>query len=156
MQLGKKRKLGRRIEELEVGETFELTEKMEDRDLLLYLGLTNDNNPLYIQHDYAAQTPFEKPIVPHAMLTGILTSAISKHLPGPGSYIKGQQLTFHAPVFHDDTIECSLRIEEIREEQREVNIHVLARLTDGTIVLEGEMAVNPPFTNEITDGSMKE
>ncbi len=87
MLLGKKRKLGRQIGEITVGEKLTLTEKIEDKDLLLYLGLTNDANPLYIQHDYASLTPYEKPIVPSIMLTGIITSAVSKYLPGPGSHI---------------------------------------------------------------------
>lgn len=51
--LGKKRKLGRQIGEISRGEKLKLTEKVEDKDLLLYLGLTNDANPLYIQQDYA-------------------------------------------------------------------------------------------------------
>ncbi|NIK15709.1 acyl dehydratase [Saccharococcus thermophilus] len=83
----KKRKLGRNISEISVGEKLVINEKMEDKDLLLYLGLTDDANPLYIQHDYASQTPLKKPIVPAVMLTGMITSAISKYLPGPGSHI---------------------------------------------------------------------
>ena len=60
MLLGKKRKLGREIKEMNVGEKLALTEKIEDKDILLYLGLTDDANPLFIQHDYASQTPFQK------------------------------------------------------------------------------------------------
>lgn len=47
--LSKKRKLGRLISDISVGEKLVLTEAIEDKDLLLYLGLTNDANPLYIQ-----------------------------------------------------------------------------------------------------------
>ncbi len=75
--LGKKRKIGRLISDISVGEKLVLTEAIEDKDLLLYLGLTNDANPLYIQHDYASQTPLKRPIVPAIMLTGMITSAIS-------------------------------------------------------------------------------
>ena len=91
MILGKKRRLGRKIEDITVGEKLKLTEKIEDKDLLLYLGLNKRWKSLYIQHDFASQTPYEKPIVPTIMLTGIITSAISKYLPGPGSHIVEQQ-----------------------------------------------------------------
>ena len=70
------------MDEITVGEKLSITEKIEDKDLLLYLGLTNDANPLYIQHDYASQTPYEKPIVPSIMLTGMITTAVTKYLPG--------------------------------------------------------------------------
>lgn len=87
MDIGKPRKLGKTIDEIEEGESLSVTESIEDNQLLLYLGLTNDANPLYIQHDYARQTAYERPIVPSIMLMGIVTSAISKHLPGPGSHV---------------------------------------------------------------------
>ncbi len=35
MLLGKKRKLGRKIDEMKVGEKLTLTEKIEDRDLII-------------------------------------------------------------------------------------------------------------------------
>ena len=87
MNISKPRKLGKTINELEEGDSLSLTESIEDNQLLLYLGLTNDANPLYIQHDFAKQTEYQQPIVPSVMLMGIITSAISKHLPGPGSHV---------------------------------------------------------------------
>lgn len=91
MLLGKKRKLGRLIEEIQVGEKLRFSEKIEDKDLLLYLGLTDDNNPLYIQHDYASLTPYEKPIVPPVMLMGMITGAVSKIMPGPGAALSAKR-----------------------------------------------------------------
>ncbi|MGQ0439497.1 MaoC/PaaZ C-terminal domain-containing protein, partial [Bacillus sp. B-TM1] len=97
--LKKKVQIGRKMDEITVGEKLSITEKIEDKDLLLYLGLTNDANPLYIQHDYASQTPYEKPIVPSIMLTGMITTAVTKYLPGPGSHITRKDLMFvkHVP-----------------------------------------------------------
>ena len=43
--LGKKRRLGKKVEEITIGEKLKLTEKIADKDILLYLGLTNDGNP---------------------------------------------------------------------------------------------------------------
>ncbi len=59
----KKRKPGRTIREIQVGEKLVFQASIEDKDLLLYLGLTDDANPLYIQHDYALQTPLGRPVV---------------------------------------------------------------------------------------------
>ncbi|ATP42477.1 enoyl-CoA hydratase [Solibacillus sp. R5-41] len=109
---------------MEIGERLHITETIEDKDLLLYLGLTNDSNPLYIQHDYAADTPFGKPIVPTIMLNGIITSAISKHMPGPGSNILEQHLIYSLPVFHYETIEFTLQMEQIDEAKNMVEISV--------------------------------
>lgn len=126
MILDSKRRLGKKIEDISVGEKLKLTEKIEDKDLLLYLGLTNDSNPLYIQHDYAAKSQFEKPIVPTIMLTGIITSATSKYLPGPGSHIKAYELEFPKPVYHYMTINFLLEVVEVKENSNEIIVKVEA------------------------------
>ena len=138
-------KLGKKIDEILVGERLHLTETIEDKDLLLYLGLTNDNNPLYIQHDYAASTPFEKPIVPAIMLNGIITSAISKHMPGPGSHIREQNLKFLDPVYHYETINFLLQVVQVDTEQHSIDVSIKAFNADKQPVVEGYIKVSPPF-----------
>lgn len=145
MLLGKKRRLGRKIDEIKVGEKLELSEKIDDKDLLLYLGLSNDNNPLFIQHDYASLTPFHKPIVPQIMLTGIITSAISKYLPGPGSSIKKQNLLFPKPVYHYAAIEYHFEVVDVNEEDHLIEMTVEAIDEGNDVVVEGTFLVCPPY-----------
>ncbi|WP_432352198.1 MaoC/PaaZ C-terminal domain-containing protein [Sporosarcina sp. A2] len=144
MILGKKRRVGRGIHDIKVGEKLKLTEKIEDRDLLLYLGLTNDPNPIYIQHDFASQTDVQKPIVPTLMLTGIITSAISKYLPGPGSYILGQHLDFPVPVYHYETVNILLEVTEVHVEDNQITIQVNATNESGKPTVIGFVTVAAP------------
>lgn len=148
MILGKKRRLGRKVENITPGEKLKLTEKIEDKDILLYLGLTNDGNPLYIQHDYASQTPYEKPIVPTILLAGIITSAISKYLPGPGSHIVEKILEFPKPVFHYATIEFLLEVVEVNTNENKIVVKVVASDEDEEIVVSGSVTVIPPKVEE--------
>ncbi|PFG14199.1 MaoC family dehydratase [Bacillus sp. es.036] len=145
MLLGKKRKLGRMIDEMSVGEKLEVTEKIEDRDLLLYLGLSNDNNPLFIQHDYASMTPFKKPIVPQIMLLAIITGAISKYLPGPGSSIKKQEVIFENPVHHYETLHFQFEVMNVFTKEHEVEINVKGINESGEAILDGLFTVCPPY-----------
>lgn len=142
--LQRKSKLGKRISEILVGEKLHVTETIEDKDLLLYLGLTNDNNPLYIQHDYASSTPYKAPIVPTIMLNGIITSAISKHMPGPGSHIREQAITFVNPVYHYETIDFTLQVDRIDYDQNVVDVSVKAFNANKDPIIEGIIKVNPP------------
>ncbi|GKV69587.1 enoyl-CoA hydratase [Sporosarcina sp. NCCP-2716] len=144
MILGKKRRVGRSVSDIKIGEKLKLTEKIEDRDLLLYLGLTNDPNPIYIQHDFAAQTEVERPIVPTLMLTGIITSAISKYLPGPGTYILAQNLEFPVPVHHYETVEVTLEITQTEPEENRAVISVIAENEAGAAVVRGSVVIAPP------------
>ncbi|MDX8363957.1 MaoC/PaaZ C-terminal domain-containing protein [Cytobacillus sp. IB215665] len=156
MLLGKKRKLGRLINEISIGEKLSLTEKIEDKDLLLYLGLTNDSNPLYIQHDYASQTPYKKPIAPNIMLTGIITSAISKYLPGPGSHILKQDISFIHPVYHYGTVQFLLEVINVDENNHTIEIKIEATNEEDEKVLEGTTLVCPPHRLESLDGNALE
>jgi len=138
-------KLGKKVDELSVGERLHLIEKIEDKDLLLYLGLTNDSNPLYIQHDYAIDTPYKKPIVPVIMLNGIISAAISKHIPGPGSRIIGQNLEYDEPVFHYETINIVLEVQHIDVSQNIIDVSVIATNENQKTVIEGIVRVMPPL-----------
>ncbi|MEK3933915.1 MaoC/PaaZ C-terminal domain-containing protein [Sporosarcina sp. FSL W7-1349] len=148
MILGKTRRIGRKIEDISVGEKLKLTEKIEDKDLLLYLGLTNDGNPLYIQHDFASQTIYEKPIVPTVMLTGIVTSAVSKYLPGPGSHLVEQHLLFPKPVYHYSTIDFLLEVNQVDLDENKITISIQAENEDGDTVISGTVGVVPPTMEE--------
>lgn len=148
MIIGKKRRIGRKIEDISVGEKLKLTEKVEDKDLLLYLGLTNDSNPLYIQHDYASQTDYGRPIVPAIMLTGIITSAVSKYLPGPGSHIIAQQLAFPKAVDHYSTIDFLLEVVRVEKDENIIDISIQARNEEEDIVISGLVTVTPPKVEE--------
>jgi len=156
MLLGKKRKLGRKLEEISVGEKLTLTEKVEDKDILLYLGLTDDANPLYIQHDYASQTPFEKPIVPAIMLTGMITSAVSKYLPGPGSHILSQNIEFKKPVYHYAAILFLFEVIHVNQKQQLITIQVTATNEEKETVITGQLDVCPPHRLEMLNGSALE
>lgn len=154
--LGKKRKLGRKIEDISVGEKLVITEKIEDKDLLLYLGLTNDANPLYIQHDYAMKTTFEKPVVPTIMLTGIVTSAVSKYMPGPGSHVVQQILSFPHASYHYDTLEFIFEVKEVDASNNKITVAVEAKNEQQKVVVVGELQVLPPrLSNRMMEQSME-
>ncbi|PID00765.1 MULTISPECIES: MaoC/PaaZ C-terminal domain-containing protein [unclassified Sporosarcina] len=161
MLKSRRKLIGKDITELEIGERLHLTEKIEDKDLMLYLGLTNDANPLYLQHDYAAETIYGQPIVPPIMLTGIVTAAISKHMPGPGAHIINQQLHFPKPVYHYSIVEFVLEVTKLEIQSNQVTIQVDATDQEGERIMSGEVVVIAPQklpvklaqTKEAADGN---
>ncbi|MRG87676.1 MaoC family dehydratase [Salinibacillus xinjiangensis] len=144
----KKRKLGRKITDLQVGDQHEMKAKVEDKDLLLYLGLTSDSNPLYIQHDYAAQTPFKRPLVPSVMLYGMVSSMVSLHLPGPGSHIVKESMSYPKPVYHYAEIHLEMTITNIDETGHCVTIDIKGTDEENDTVILGKLEVCPPYKLE--------
>nr|WP_204243743.1 MaoC/PaaZ C-terminal domain-containing protein [Trichococcus ilyis] len=137
-------KLGKSIDEIQEGDSLTVTEIIEDKDILLYLGLTNDGNPLYIQHDYSQTTRFQKPIVPTVLLVGILTSNVSKHLPGPGSHIVDVSLNVIEPIYHNSTITFNFEVERVDERREQVTISVVGTNMENERVLDAELIVETP------------
>lgn len=144
MILGKKRELGREVNQLQVGNKFATSFKIKDKDILLYLGLSDDTNPVYIQNNYTEQTPYQKPVVPHVMLVGYLFSSVNKHLPGPGSVILSSQLDFPEVLYHNGEIKLDMEIIERDIEQNKVTLSVKMADQDQRTVLSGKLDVSPP------------
>ncbi|WP_404453507.1 enoyl-CoA hydratase [Virgibacillus necropolis] len=154
--LGKKRKLGKKINELQVGDSYTAVHSIEDKDLLLYLGLTNDANPLYIQHDYASQTPYKQPIVPSVMLFGMVSSIVSMHLPGPGSHIIEQEIKYPKPAFHSSEVTFTIEITAINSDDHHLSLSVEGYNADGDSVITGNLTVCPAYKpNSITASSLE-
>ncbi len=80
---------------------------------------------------------YEKPIVPTIMLTGIITSAVSKYLPGPGSHIIEQHLAFPKAVYHYSTINFLLEVVRVKKDENIIDISIQARNEEEEIVISG-------------------
>ncbi|ALX48339.1 MaoC/PaaZ C-terminal domain-containing protein [Lentibacillus amyloliquefaciens] len=154
--LGQKRKLGKKIDDLKIGDSYTASQLIKDKDLLLYLGLTNDANPLYIQHDYATQTPYKQPVVPSVMLFGMVSSIVSMHLPGPGSHITQHEMTFPKPVSHYNEVTFTLEVIAIDVDHHEVTLSVKGYDHSGDAVLQGKLNVRPAYEPELLTGSSLE
>lgn len=145
MDIGKLNKLGKTINEIEEGQTMSVTEAIEDDQILLYLGLTNDANPLYVQHDYAQKTVYEQPIVPSVLLMGIVTSTVSKHFPGPGSHIANLSVNFVEAVYHYEMLTFLFEVIKVDKHKEDMTLSVEAVNTEGKRVLDAVVIVQPPM-----------
>ncbi|MCD7032802.1 enoyl-CoA hydratase [Metabacillus sp. GX 13764] len=144
MLIGRKRKLGRHLNQISTGEKLAFTESIKEKDLLLYLGLTEDANPLYLQPDYAALTPYKKPVIPPFLLTGLVMSAVSKYLPGPGSHVIKQEFSFPKPAYHSSKLDFILQVEEVNEAAHTIIVKVQG-VHGKDLVIEGLLTVCPPY-----------
>src|SRR5699024_8388385 len=102
-----------------------------------------------IQHEYAQETEYQRPIVPSVMLMGIITSAISKHLPGPGSHVVNFSVNFIEPVFHYETLTFQFEVIKVDKMKDVVTISVEAENTNEDRVLDAVVMVQPPQVPEL-------
>lgn len=137
-------KIGKTIDEIKEGDSLSVTEIIETKDILLYLGLTNDTNPLYLQYDYSQETYYKKPIVPTVLLVGILTSNVSKHLPGPGSHVVDIEINMIQPVYHNATVTFDFKVKRLDKRREQVIVGVEGKDIKGEPLLQAELIVIAP------------
>lgn len=130
-------------EDLEPGMEASLSKTITDADIRAFADVTGDHNPIHLDADYAAKTPF-KMRVAHGMLTGGLLSAIfGTILPGPGAVYVSQTLNFRAPVLLGDTVVARVRVTELFEAKRRVRFDCACSAA-GRLVLSGEAMLIVP------------
>ena len=103
---------------------------------------------MYIQHEYAQETEYQRPIVPSVMLMGIITSAISKHLPGPGSHVVNFSVNFIEAVYHYETLTFEFEVIKVDKMKDVVTISVVAVNAEESRVLDAVVMVQPPSKKE--------
>ncbi len=112
-----------------------------DDDIVRFAEVSGDRNPVHLDADYAARSPFGQRIA-HGFLTGSMISAlIGMELPGAGSIYLGQTLKFLAPVHIGDTVTASVEVIGVREEKRIITLRTDCTNQDGVLVLTGEAVV---------------
>ncbi|WP_088068566.1 MaoC/PaaZ C-terminal domain-containing protein [Gottfriedia luciferensis] len=146
--LTKKAKIGRKLEDISIGEKLIVTEHIEEKHIYLYLALTGDTNPLYTQYNYASQTKYKKPIVPSIIISGLVAAAVTKHLPGPGSHIVKKEIQFDQHIHHNETISIHFEVADINVEKNEVSINVSVLNKSQKVIASGNLIVIPPKVNE--------
>jgi 3-hydroxybutyryl-CoA dehydratase len=124
------------LEDLEVGMEASYAKTITDADVILFAGISGDDNPVHINDEYAKTTVFKERIV-HGMFSAALISAVlGTRLPGPGAIYIDQQISFKAPVHIGDTVVAKAKIVEINQERRRVKLETTCKVGD-TVVAEG-------------------
>src|SRR6185369_855372 len=124
-----------------VGDSAEITKKLEQSDVDAFARVTGDHNPVHVDEEFAKTTPFGKRIA-HGMLTASLISAVlANKLPGEGSVYLGQTLQFVAPVFPGDEITARVVVKAIREDKPIVKLETICVNQRDEIVIRGEATV---------------
>jgi len=135
---------GWRIHQLSVGQRAVWTRRVTEREVMLYMGVTGDTNPMYLDRNFAARTPMGEPVVPAVLLAGYVFTAMMQRLPGPGTISLSQTLHFLHPVRIGDTITITVEVTAIDDARGRVRLRAVGRNQHRQEVLSAEAEVVPP------------
>ena len=113
---------GHYLEDLTIGMESSYQKTITETDIDAFAALTGDTNPVHLDSEYAATTPFRARIA-HGMLSaGLISTVLGTQLPGPGCIYLEQQIKFKAPVFIGDTLVATVTVEDINQRRGRVSL----------------------------------
>ena len=128
------------IEDFAVGMSATFSKTITEADIVLFAGVSGDNNALHINEEYARETQFCGRIA-HGMLTAsVISAAVANKLPGPGAIYMSQSLVFRAPVRPGDTVHATVTVKEIFSDRNRVVLQTTCTVK-GHAVIDGEALV---------------
>jgi 3-hydroxybutyryl-CoA dehydratase len=132
------------FEDLKVGQTAIYARTITETDIILFAGITGDNNPVHINEEFASNTMFSGRIA-HGMLTAsFISTVLGVKLPGPGAIYVSQTVRFKAPVRAGDTLNVRATITDLVPEKRRATLSTVVSVGN-KVVLEGEAVVIVPL-----------
>jgi len=130
------------MEKICVGQHFEKEFSFSQQQVLSFAEVTGDQNPIHIDHEYAAKTVYKRPIM-HGYLGGSVFSEIfGNHFPGEGTVYLNQKLEFRRPMYADETYKAILTVKEIHSNRNRALIETrIIHAGDQKPVITGEANV---------------
>lgn len=126
---------------LQVGQQAKISTCFSEEDVKKFAALSKDFNPVHLDADFAAQTPFGKQIVHGALVSSLFSGLLGQELPGEGTIYLGQNTKFRKPVFIDQTITASVEISSIRADKPIITLKTEVRDEAGKLLVSGEAVV---------------
>lgn len=123
-------------EDIRIGETYTFTKVITKEDIVTWVEMMGDDNPVHVDEDYAATTRFGQVIAPGLMVAGLISTIMTKAT--FGNVYSGQTLKFIKPVFVGDIITARAEVIDKLEEKHRVVIKTECFNQNDELVITGE------------------
>lgn len=130
-----------KIEELKIGDSFELCKSFSEQDVNLFSKLSLDTNPIHIDEDYAKDSIFKRKIVHGFLSSSLISAIIGTRLPGPGSIYLHQELNFKKPVYIGEQVRALVTINDIKLEKSIIYLQTNCYNSNNEITVEGNAII---------------
>ncbi len=128
------------IEDLQVGMSATFAKTITEADIVLFAGVSGDNNAIHTNEEFARSTIFGGRIAHGFLSASVISAAVANRLPGPGTVYLSQALRFKAPVKPGDTVHATVTVKSVQLERARAELDTVCRV-NGKVVIEGEALV---------------
>ncbi len=122
--------------DINVGDRYTFSKEITKEDIITWVNMMGDDNPVHVDEDYAKETRFGNIIAPGIMIAGFISTVMTKAT--FGNVYSGQSLKFLKPVYVGDTITAVGEVIEKLEEKHRVVIRTECYNQRDELVITGE------------------
>lgn len=126
----------RNWDDMQVGDSANFTKTMTETDVIIWVGLTGDLNPIHIDREYSKNTRFGNVLVPGVLVQGLISTVMTQVT--FGHVYANQTIKFLKPVYIGDTITATGTIIEKIDAKNLVKVETKCVNQDGLLVMIGE------------------
>ncbi len=135
---------GKSIQELNVGDSAQITRTITEKDVEEFARVIGDFNPLHLDPSYAEKTVFKGRIAHGAFSLGLISNVLGNILPGHGTIYLSHEIKFLAPVRIGDTLTVRVEVVELIPERNRAKFRTTCINQEGKIVVDGFAWGMPP------------
>ena len=122
------------INDIEVGMSATVTNKITDESVRNFADLSGDHNPVHLDEGYAQQSRYKRRIA-HGLLSSSFFSALfGTELPGQGCVYASQSLRFKRPVYINDIVVATVTVMGINKAKKIVTFSTICTVNDKKVI----------------------
>jgi 3-hydroxybutyryl-CoA dehydratase len=131
------------LDELSLEQTASRIFTVDDAAIRAFADVSTDHNPVHVDEDFAAKSPFKGRIA-HGMLLGAYISAtLAGDLPGRGSIYVSQTLDFKRAVRPGDEVTIEVTVKAIDLKTGHVTLSTLVKVRNKTMLSGAAVVIAP-------------
>jgi acyl dehydratase len=130
---------------IHLGASFEIEFSFTQEQVNEFCKISGDFNPLHWDEDFAATTPFKKPIIHGALIASVFSKVMGMDFPGSGSVYLKQVSEFKRPLYVGQTYRALFQVATINELKHTAEITTqVFELERGKLMVDGIASVMHP------------
>ena len=139
---------GRFLEDFEVGDVYRsaIGRTITEADNIWFTLLTNNDNQIHFNSEYAKHTPWGKTLVNSAFTIAVVTGLTVKDVSQNGFALGWERIVLPNPLFNGDTVYAETEVLDIRASKSDerrgiVKVRTRGIQQEGVVVIEFERSI---------------
>lgn len=134
------------MQKIIIGKEIEFYKTFTSKNVLDFSQISEDNNPIHIDENYASESIFGKRVVHGILLVSMFSKIFGTIYPGNGGIYLSQSSKFIKPAFLEELIRAKVTLTSFNNDNKQGIFLTECYKDSNTLILTGEAKILFPTT----------